>query len=91
MHKLLFYLIHDYAGVTDIDQLAVKETLNDITPLSNEIEREMPQVYFPAVDWRMFIPPLPVHSGALLRHLDKLSKFFFFIINFLLVAIFSVT
>ncbi|XP_034239860.1 general transcription factor 3C polypeptide 1 [Thrips palmi] len=63
MHKLLFYLIHDYAGVSDIDQLAVKETLNDITPLSVEIENEMPQVYFPAVDWRMFIPPLPQHSG----------------------------
>lgn len=63
MHKLLFYLIHDYAGVTDIDQPTVKETLNDITPLTVEIEREMPQVYFPAVDWRMFIPPLPVHSG----------------------------
>lgn len=63
MHKLLFYLIHDYAGVSDLDQQAVKETLNDITPISVEIEREMPPVYFPAVDWRMFIPPLPEHSG----------------------------
>lgn len=63
MHKLLYYLIHDYAGVPDLDQSAVKETLSDITPLSPEIEREMPPVFFPAVDWRMFIPPLPEHAG----------------------------
>lgn len=63
MHKLLFYLIHDYAGVSDLDQQIVKETLNDITPISLELEKELPQVYFSAIDWRMFIPPLPVHSG----------------------------
>lgn len=63
MHKLLFYVIHDYAGISDLDQQTVKETLNDITPLSPEIVQEMPQVFFPAVDWRMFIPPLPQHSG----------------------------
>ncbi|KAK3919691.1 General transcription factor 3C polypeptide 1 [Frankliniella fusca] len=63
MHKVLFYVIHDYGGVSDLDQQSVKETLNDITPLSPEVEKEMPHVFFPAVDWRMFIPPLPQHTG----------------------------
>ena len=63
MHRLLFYLVHDYGGMPNLDQPAVKESLSNITPISNEIELEMPQVYFPAVDWRMFIPPLPEHPG----------------------------
>lgn len=63
MHRLLFYLVHDYTGMTDLNQLVVRETLSNITPISSEIEREMPQVYFPAIDWRMFMPPLPEHPG----------------------------
>ncbi|XP_057333470.1 general transcription factor 3C polypeptide 1 [Microplitis mediator] len=63
LHRILYYLIYEYRGenVSKIDQ--IERLRADGQEISEKMEREMGEIYSREVDWRMFIPPLPQHSG----------------------------
>ncbi|XP_044744636.1 uncharacterized protein LOC123306619 [Coccinella septempunctata] len=60
VHELLYYLIYDY---TPLDQMSRKDIAEIYTHFNSEERREIPPVYRKNIDWKMFIPPLPVHKN----------------------------
>jgi len=64
LHQLLFYIVHDYSGDPELDQEKALAVLSKSAAVTNDVEQEMSRIYKPVLDWRMFIPPLPVHTGV---------------------------
>nr|CAD7425047.1 unnamed protein product [Timema monikensis] len=64
LHQFLYYIIYGYEGEAKLNR---SETLNWFVKkgyeISEELAEEMSTIYYPDVHWKMFIPPLPVHTG----------------------------
>jgi hypothetical protein len=61
LHKLLFYLTRDYLGDANTDQEAA---ILKLQSMGHKLPDDLPQIYYGnAVDWKMFVPPLPKHGG----------------------------
>ncbi|CAG2055942.1 unnamed protein product, partial [Timema podura] len=64
LHQFLYYIIYGYEGEVKLNR---SETLNRFVKkgyeISEELAEEMSTIYYPDVHWKMFIPPLPVHTG----------------------------
>ena len=59
IHKILFYLVWDYQGREDLDQVQVyRDFADDVPKLANLAPDQFPKVYLPVLDWRMFMPPI---------------------------------
>lgn len=60
LHEYLFYIVYDHPGESLIN--ACKETETAVSSYRNDIVNgntvELPKVYYPAIDWKMFVPPL---------------------------------
>lgn len=61
LHNYMFYLIYGYDGDANLDQTCKKEII-DKTEVDPSFLEEMPFVYRTEIDWKMFLPPLPVHA-----------------------------
>lgn len=64
MHILLFYLVYDHPGTPKLSQQEQIEILksNDYE-IDDDLIQELSIIYNTEVGWKMFIPPLPKHSG----------------------------
>nr|CAD7262279.1 unnamed protein product [Timema shepardi] len=64
LHQFLYYIIYGYEGEVKLNR---SDTLNWFVKkgyeISEELAEEMPTIYYPDVHWKMFIPPLPLHTG----------------------------
>ncbi|XP_046989076.1 general transcription factor 3C polypeptide 1 [Schistocerca americana] len=64
LHQFLFYLVAGYEGVLDLDQVtAISDLKEQGTIITEEDESNMPKIFVPKPCWKMFIPPLPQHTG----------------------------
>lgn len=63
----MFYLIYGYDGDLELDQSCKKEIVESMN-VDDSVLQEMSFVYRKEVDWKMFLPPLPVHAGIRLIH-----------------------
>lgn len=65
IHLLLFYLVYSYPDVQEVSQQKQIETLRAKGyDIDDDLAREFSTIYnAEALDWKMFIPPLPKHSG----------------------------
>lgn len=63
LHKVMFYLIYGYEGIEELDQVEALEEIKKHYNVTEDVRNEMSQIYVPVIDWKMFIPPLPKHSG----------------------------
>uniref|UniRef100_A0A1Y1N2E0 Uncharacterized protein n=3 Tax=Photinus pyralis TaxID=7054 RepID=A0A1Y1N2E0_PHOPY len=62
LHELLFYLIYTHPSSREVSD--VPEMLAEVDIHLNEDDvKEMPPVYCRGVSWKMFMSPLPCHSG----------------------------
>ncbi|KAL1132316.1 hypothetical protein AAG570_010272 [Ranatra chinensis] len=61
LHTYMFYLIYGYNGNENLDQKIKYEILEGMG-LDKSLADEMAFVYNQTDDWKMFIPPLPVHQ-----------------------------
>ncbi|XP_064632397.1 general transcription factor 3C polypeptide 1-like isoform X2 [Lineus longissimus] len=59
LHKYLFYLTRSYNG-TIPGGFTAYEAFMDQTQREHKVE---PEVYCSELDWRRFLPPIPVHHG----------------------------
>ncbi|XP_050686374.1 general transcription factor 3C polypeptide 1-like isoform X2 [Eriocheir sinensis] len=67
LHKLLFYLVYGYQGSEDLCQEDAWVTIAEASPevnLQNEDMSEYPNIYYPELSYKMFIPPLPKHMNT---------------------------
>ncbi|XP_011252958.2 general transcription factor 3C polypeptide 1 [Camponotus floridanus] len=64
MHILLFYLVYDHPGIPKLSQQEQIEILksNDYE-IDDNLIQEFSTIYNIEVGWKMFVPPLPKHSG----------------------------
>lgn len=64
MHVLLFYLVYDHPGIPKLSQQEQIEILkaNDYE-IDDNLVQEFSTIYNTEVGWKMFVPPLPKHSG----------------------------
>ncbi|KAL6422933.1 hypothetical protein ACFW04_010439 [Cataglyphis niger] len=64
MHILLFYLVYDHPGMPKLSQQEQIEILksNDYE-IDDNLVQEFSTIYNTEVGWKMFVPPLPKHSG----------------------------
>lgn len=61
MHFYLYYLIYNYTGKQNLSVTTKRNILSN-NNLDPSLFKEMGQVYMDKLDWKMFIPPLPVHK-----------------------------
>ncbi|KAL3287444.1 hypothetical protein HHI36_001915 [Cryptolaemus montrouzieri] len=59
LHELLYYLIYDYQPMDRMSHSDIEEVLVHYAP---EEFHDIPPIYRRGVDWKMFIPPLPIHK-----------------------------
>ncbi|CAG9861769.1 unnamed protein product [Phyllotreta striolata] len=65
MHEFLFYLIYDYTGtqnplaLDDVNRLFESHHIE----LTNKDLSDLPPIYSDEIGWKMFVPPLPKHTG----------------------------
>ncbi|XP_011862964.1 PREDICTED: general transcription factor 3C polypeptide 1-like [Vollenhovia emeryi] len=64
MHVLLFYLVYDHPGVPKLSQQEQVKILKfNGYEIDDDLVQEFSTIYNSEVSWKMFIPPLPKHSG----------------------------
>lgn len=64
MHILLFYLVYDHPGTPKLSQQEQIEILKSNNyEIDNALIQEFSTIYNTEVSWKMFVPPLPKHSG----------------------------
>ncbi|XP_054279271.1 general transcription factor 3C polypeptide 1-like [Macrosteles quadrilineatus] len=63
LHKYMFYLIYGYEGDVDLNQETALREIENHVEITDSIRSEMSQIYSTTMDWKMFLPPLPVHTG----------------------------
>lgn len=63
MHVLLFYLIYNHPGIPKLSQQKQIEILKSNNFEIDDLIQEFSTIYNIEVGWKMFIPPLPKHSG----------------------------
>jgi len=64
MHILLFYLVYDHPGIPKLSQQKQVEILkSNGYEINDDLIQEFSTIYNTEVNWKMFIPPLPKHSG----------------------------
>ncbi|XP_075236331.1 general transcription factor 3C polypeptide 1 [Lycorma delicatula] len=62
MHRFLFYLVYNYEGIENQDQELAKYEINKECEITEDVTNLMPDIYYPKVDWRMFVAPLPKYT-----------------------------
>ncbi|XP_026830371.1 general transcription factor 3C polypeptide 1 [Ooceraea biroi] len=64
MHVLLFYLVYDHPGVPKLSQHEQVEVLRASGyKIDDKLVKEFSTIYNTEISWKMFVPPLPKHSG----------------------------
>jgi len=64
MHVLIFYLVYDHPGTPKLSQQENIELLrSNGYEISDDLAQEFSTIYTTEVSWKMFVPPLPKHSG----------------------------
>lgn len=64
MHILLFYLVYDHPGIPKLSQQKQVEILkSNGYEIDDDLIQEFSTIYNTEVNWKMFVPPLPKHSG----------------------------
>ncbi|XP_011859735.1 PREDICTED: general transcription factor 3C polypeptide 1-like [Vollenhovia emeryi] len=64
MHVLLFYPVYDHPGVPKLSQQEQVKILKfNGYEIDDDLVQEFSTIYNSEVSWKMFIPPLPKHSG----------------------------
>lgn len=64
MHILLFYLVYDHPGIPKLSQQKQIEILkSNGYEIDDDLVREFSTIYNTEISWKMFVPPLPKHSG----------------------------
>lgn len=64
MHVLLYYLVYDHPGVPKASQSEQVENLrSNGYNVDDSLVHEFNTIYSTEVNWKMFVPPLPRHSG----------------------------
>lgn len=64
MHTLLFYLVYDHPGIPKLSQQKQVESLRlNGYEIDENLAQEFSTIYNTEVSWKMFVPPLPKHSG----------------------------
>lgn len=65
LHEYLYYLVYDHPGESllntcDDTEATVASYINDICKGE---KAQLPKVYYPTVNWKMFVPPLPKYPS----------------------------
>ncbi|XP_072745802.1 general transcription factor 3C polypeptide 1 [Anoplolepis gracilipes] len=64
MHVLLFYLVYNHPGIPKLSQQKQIEILKSKDyEIDDDLVQEFSTIYNTEVGWKMFVPPLPKHSG----------------------------
>ncbi|XP_077271220.1 general transcription factor 3C polypeptide 1 isoform X1 [Temnothorax americanus] len=64
IHVLLFYLVYDHPGIPKLSQQKQIEILrSNGYEISDDLVQEFSTIYNMEINWKMFVPPLPKHSG----------------------------
>ncbi|KAL0120525.1 hypothetical protein PUN28_008329 [Cardiocondyla obscurior] len=64
MHILLFYLAYDHPGAPKVSQQKQIEILkSNGYEIDDNLIQEFGTIYNTEISWKMFVPPLPKHSG----------------------------
>ena len=67
LHSLLYYLVYVHPGKAQVSKEQQVESLRAQGHILDEkLVGEMGTIYHDEVDWKMFVPPLPKHSGIIL-------------------------
>ncbi|KAK9512897.1 hypothetical protein O3M35_001209 [Rhynocoris fuscipes] len=62
LHVYMYYLIYGYKGDVNLNQEECKNNIIKSLNLDKSIVNEMSTVYSTAINWKMFIPPLPPYE-----------------------------
>ncbi|KAK0177379.1 hypothetical protein PV328_001440 [Microctonus aethiopoides] len=64
MHQLMYHLIYDHPGQSNLTRKQQIEKLRQQGhQLDDVMEKEMSEIFDTQISWKMFIPPMPIHSG----------------------------
>uniref|UniRef100_A0A6V7I8R1 Uncharacterized protein n=1 Tax=Bracon brevicornis TaxID=1563983 RepID=A0A6V7I8R1_9HYME len=64
IHIMLYYLIYDHPGPSNVPRAQQIQRLRaNGYQIDEKTERAITTIYNSEVNWKMFIPPLPIHNG----------------------------
>jgi hypothetical protein len=75
LHSLMFYLTNSYAGDVNLDKAealkSIKQAVGSSYTQDLENELETMDICTKELNWRTFIPPLPVHDVSIVEMLES--------------------
>ncbi|KAK0180773.1 hypothetical protein PV327_003123 [Microctonus hyperodae] len=64
MHRLIYYLIYEHPGQSNLTrQQQIEQLRGQGHEIDDVMEKEMSEIFDTKINWKMFIPPIPIHSG----------------------------
>ena len=75
VHMFMHYLVYGYTGDPNMDQ-SVKLEVIRANKLDESLANEMSFIYNNTNDWRMFVSPIPIHSGKFFFNGTKVLEIF---------------
>lgn len=77
LHLLIYYLVYDYPQQEPLTTEVLNENfVKEGLDIKDILDKEIP-VYSKTIDWKMFIPPLPVLKGNYFSTVLSFLKIFF--------------